>query len=70
MTLAHRYGTNQKTVSKRKRRHVVTNLPIGSWKPCSTSLTLANEAGVVASVGILYCHSTTACMPYKRLSRI
>src|ERR1700709_2240391 len=46
--LAKRYGINQKTVAKWKRRTSVADLPTGPREPHSTSLSLADEAIVVA----------------------
>ena len=47
-TLARRYGINQKTVAKWKRRTSVVDLPTGPREPRSTSLSVADEAIVVA----------------------
>ena len=47
-TLAARYGINQKTVAKWKRRTLVTDLPTGPKEPRSTVLSLEDEAVVVA----------------------
>jgi transposase-like protein len=46
--LAKRYGINQKTVAKWKRRTSVADLPTGPREPRSTSLSVADEAIVVA----------------------
>jgi len=46
--LSARYGINQKTVAKWKRRSTVTDLPTGPRDPRSTSLTFQEEAVVVA----------------------
>ncbi len=46
--LAKRYGVNQKTVLKWKRRTSVADLPTGPREPRSTSLSIADEAVVVA----------------------
>jgi transposase InsO family protein len=46
--LAKRYGINQKTVAKWKRRTSVADLPTGPREPRSTSLSLTDEAIVVA----------------------
>jgi len=47
-TLARRYGVNQKTVAKWKRRTSVADLPTGPREPRSTSLSVTDEAIVVA----------------------
>jgi len=47
-TLARRYGINQKTVAKWKRRTSVADLPMGPREPRSTSLSVTDEAIVVA----------------------
>ncbi|MFG1282617.1 MULTISPECIES: IS481 family transposase [Xanthobacter] len=46
--LAKRYGINQKTVAKWKRRSSVTDLPTGPRKPTSTVLSIEEEAIIVA----------------------
>ncbi len=46
--LATRYGINQKTVAKWKRRTAVTDLPTGPKEPRSTVLSLEDEAVIVA----------------------
>ena len=46
--LAKRYGINQKTVAKWKRRTSVADLPTGPREPRSTSLSVTDEAIVVA----------------------
>jgi len=46
--LAKRYGINQKTVAKWKRRSSVTDLPTGPRKPRSTVLSIEDEAIIVA----------------------
>ena len=46
--LAKRYGINQKTVAKWKRRTSVVDVPTGPREPRSTVLTVENEAVVVA----------------------
>jgi hypothetical protein len=43
-TLAARYGINQKTVAKWKRRSTVQDVPTGPREPRSTSLTIEQEA--------------------------
>jgi transposase-like protein len=57
--LAQRYGINQKTVAKWKKRETVTDLPTGPKEATSS----------VLSGGILSCRSTIASMPYRRRSR-
>ena len=47
-TLAGRYGVNQKTVAKWKRRNSVADLPTGPREPRSTVLSIEDEAVVVA----------------------
>ncbi len=46
--LAGRYGINQKTVAKWKRRTSVTDVRTGPKEPRSTVLTIEEEAVVVA----------------------
>jgi transposase InsO family protein len=46
--LAKRYGINQKTVSKWKKRSSVADLPTGPREPRSTVLTVEEEAVIVA----------------------
>jgi len=46
--LAKRYGINQKTVAKWKRRSSVTDLPTGPRQPRSTVLSIEDEAIIVA----------------------
>lgn len=46
--LARRYGINQKTVAKWKRRSSVADLPTGPREPRSTVLSLEDEAIIVA----------------------
>src|ERR1700692_1922207 len=46
--LAKRYGINPKTVAKWKKRGSVTDLPTGPKEPKSTSLSLGDEAIIVA----------------------
>ncbi|AKO02699.1 integrase [Xanthomonas oryzae] len=43
-----RYGINQKTVAKWKKCSSVSDLPIGPTQPCSTVLSVADEAAIVA----------------------
>lgn len=46
--LAKRYGFNQKTVAKWKKRTSVADLPTGPTAPRSTVLSIAEEAVIVA----------------------
>ena len=46
--LAKRYGINQKTVAKWKKRTSVADLPTGPKNPSSTVLTIEEEAVIVA----------------------
>ncbi len=46
--LAKRYGINQKTVAKWKKRTAVADLPTGPKEPKSTVLTVEDEAVIVA----------------------
>ena len=46
--LARRYNLNPATVAKWKRRDFVHDAKMGPKQPCSTSLSLAEEAMVVA----------------------
>ena len=46
--LSKRYGINQKTVAKWKRRTSVADIPTGPKTPSSTVLTIEEEAVVVA----------------------
>ena len=47
-SLAKRYGINQKTVAKWKRRDSVTDLPTGPREPRSSVLSVGDEAIIVA----------------------
>src|SRR4028118_1067591 len=47
-SLAKRYGINQKTVAKWKRRTSVADVPTGPKEPRSTVLSIEDEAVVVA----------------------
>ena len=47
-TLARRYGINQKTVAKWRKRSSVADLPTGPKKPTSTVLSIEEEAVIVA----------------------
>lgn len=46
--LSRRYGINQKTVAKWKKRNSLADLPTGPKLPCSTVLSLEDEAVIVA----------------------
>ncbi|WP_081390799.1 IS481 family transposase [Xanthomonas campestris] len=46
--LSKRYGINQKTVAKWKKRSSVADLPTGPTQPCSTVLSVTDEAAIVA----------------------
>src|ERR1700733_2591293 len=46
--LSRRYGINQKTVAKWKRRTSVADIPTGPKDPRSTVLSIAEEAVIVA----------------------
>ncbi|MFA1726847.1 IS481 family transposase, partial [Xanthomonas nasturtii] len=46
--LSKRYGINQKTVAKWKKRSSVADLPTGPRQPCSTVLSAEDEAAIVA----------------------
>ena len=46
--LAKRYGINQKTVAKWKKRTSVRDVPTGPKNPTSTVLTIEEEAVIVA----------------------
>lgn len=46
--LSARYGINQKTVAKWKKRTSVTDLPTGPKQPSSTTLSVDDEAAIVA----------------------
>jgi hypothetical protein len=46
--LARRYGINQKTVAKWKKRETVVGLPTGPKDPKSTVLSIEDEAIIIA----------------------
>lgn len=46
--LAKRYGINPKTVAKWRKRTSVADLPTGPRRPCSTVLSVEDEAAIVA----------------------
>src|ERR687890_57463 len=58
--LAKRYGVNQKTVAKWRKRTSHADLPTGPRKPRSTVLSIEEEAVVVHSGATHFCPSTTA----------
>ena len=47
-SLAKRYGINQKTVAKWKRRSSVVDLPTGPREPRSSVLSIEDEAIIIA----------------------
>ena len=67
--LARRYGINQKTVAKWKKRSATADLLTGPNDPKSTSLSLEDEAVSSRFANIRCCRSTTACIPFRRRSR-
>ena len=67
--LAKRYGINQKTVAKWKKRTSVADLPTGPKNPTSTVLTLEEEAVIVAFRRHTCCRSTIASTRCSRQSR-
>ncbi|MDM7574080.1 IS481 family transposase, partial [Xanthomonas fragariae] len=46
--LSKRYGINQKTVDKWQKRTSVADVPTGPRQPCSTVLSIEDEAAIVA----------------------
>jgi hypothetical protein len=48
MSLARHHGINPKTVAKWRKRASVQDAPMGPKKACSTTLTLEQEAMIVA----------------------
>ncbi len=50
-TLSKRYGINQKTVAKWRKRTSVADLPTGPKEPRSTVLSIEEEAVIVVSLG-------------------
>ena len=66
--LAKRYGINQKTVAKWKRRTSVVDVPPGPREPRSTVLTARTRPSWWRSAGTRFCRSTTACTPSRRRS--
>jgi transposase-like protein len=69
-TLAGRYGINQKTVSKWKKRSSVADLPTGPRQARSTVLSMEEEAVIVAFGARRCCRSTTASMRCSQRSHI
>lgn len=68
--LAKRYGINQKTVAKWKKRPSVADLPAGPKKAHSTVLSLEEEALIVAFRRHTLLPSMTASTRYSRHSHI
>lgn len=70
-TLSRRHGINQKTVAKWKKRASVSKPPTGPKQPCSTVLSVEDEAMIVAfRKHTLLCPWMTASTRYSRVSRI
>jgi transposase-like protein len=67
--LAKRYGINQKTVAKWKKRTSVADLPTGPKEPKSTVLSIEEEAIIVAFRGTRCCRWMIASMRCSRPSR-
>lgn len=61
--LAKRYGINQKTVAKWKKRTAVKDLPTGPKDARSTVLSIEEEAIIVA---FPQAHATAASLPRRR----
>jgi hypothetical protein len=51
--LARRYGINQKTVAKWKRRSSIADLPTGPREPRSTVLSVEDEAIICRSLDMI-----------------
>ena len=68
--LSARYGINQKTVAKWKKRVVVTDLPTGPRQPRSTVLSAENEAAIIAFRIHTLLPLDDCLSPYSRPSRI
>ena len=69
--LAKRYGINPKTVAKWKKREGVADRPTGPREPKSTSLTVDDEAIVVAfrkHTQLPLDHCLTRCRRQSRIS--
>ena len=64
--LSKRYGVNQKTVVKWKKRTSLADLPIGPKEPHATVLSPDEEAASVAFRSILDCYWTTVSMRCSR----
>ena len=60
--LAGRYGINQKTVAKWKKRISISDMPTGPKNVKSTVLSVEEEAIIVAFRKHTLCHWTTAFM--------
>ena len=69
-SLAKRYGINQKTVVKWKRRCSVRDVPTGPKEPRSTILSIEDEAVVVAFRRQTSFRRMTAFTRFKRRFRI
>jgi transposase-like protein len=70
--LSKRYGINQKTVAKWRKRTSVADLPTGPKEPKSTVLSIEEEAIIVAfrKHTLLLFPSTTAFIPCRPQSPI
>src|SRR5208283_1219803 len=68
--LSKRYGINQKTVAKWKKRGSVADRPTGPQTPKSNVLATAEEAIIVGFTGTRCCRSITASMRCRRRFRI
>ena len=65
--LGKRYGINQKTVAKWKRRETVADRPTGPKQPKSSVLSIEDEAIIIA---FRQCRSMTASTHCSRPCRI
>jgi hypothetical protein len=61
--LSKRYGINQKTVAKWKRRTSIADLPTGPEDPRSTVLSAEDEAVIAVFRRHTPCRSMTAFIP-------
>jgi transposase-like protein len=68
--LSRRYGVNPKTVAKWRKRASVDDAPMGPRERRSSVLSKEEEALVVTSAAIRFCHSMTASTRSRRRSRI
>ena len=68
-TLSKRYGINQKTVAKWKKRTSVADLPTGLREPRSTVLCVEEEAVIVSFRRYTMCRSMTVSMRCSRQFR-